>query len=131
MIETGSILSECNFDEVRYEKKAMRYEGTNAMPTDIIGIIHPNGIEYLIEVKATQVGYTELKEKDNEADCIIWLEFGDSFRGGKMNIQLAVVKNPSEIGVKSKQYNWQPFINEFNPEIRTYTSINEMWTVTH
>ena len=69
-----------------------------------------NGPEKLIEVKATQVGYTEFKEKDVDADFIVWVEFNDTFRSGpNKQIEVLVIRPD---GIAAKQWNWKPFKKE-------------------
>ena len=80
--------------QIRFNEKARKHIGTNSKATDIILDLFDKS-ECLVEVKATQVGYTEIKQKDAHADFLIWVEFNDSFRGGSnKKVELSVLKIP-------------------------------------
>ena len=99
-------------DTLHHSIKASRYKSANGWTgarrnnTDLV-IKRKNITETLIEVKATQVGYTEFKPKDVEADFIVWVEFNDTFRSGtNKQIEVLVIRPK---GIRAKQWNWKPF----------------------
>jgi hypothetical protein len=127
LISNGKItfLNGLNTIKIRFNEKARKHIGTNSKPTDII-LDLLDGTECLIEVKATQVGYTEIKQKDADANFLIWVEFNDSFRGGSnKNVQISALKIPNNM--KAKQYNWKPYHEAYpSANVATYASFEDV-----
>ena len=99
-------------DTIHHSIKASCYKSENGWTgsprgnTDLV-IKKNNGAEILVEVKATQKGYTEFKPKDVDADFIVWAEFHDTFRSGtNKQIEVLVIRPK---GILAKQWNWKPF----------------------
>ena len=99
-------------DTIDHSIQASRYQSANGWTgpkrnnTDLV-IKRKNGTETLVEVKATQVGYTEFKDKDVDADFIVWVQFNDTFRSGtNKQIEVLVIR---PTGIDAKQWNWKPF----------------------
>lgn len=98
------ILSNVVFSELKFNVKASTAE-TNEMPTDIIGVVGNN--EYLIEVKGSQSKFTQFNKKDVASDCVIWVEFGSTFRSRSASISVAVIENPALSGLTADKYTWE------------------------
>ena len=111
--------------KIRFNEKASKHIGTNSKPTDII-LDLLDGTECLIEVKATQVGYTEIKPKDAAADFLIWIEFADSFKEGpRKNVEISTLKIPKNM--KPKQYNWKPYHKQYpTADVNTYPNFHDV-----
>ena len=104
-----------NGDSIHHSIQASRYRPANGWSgkkrnnTDLV-IKRKNGAETLVEVKATQVGYTEFKPKDVDAEFIVWVEFNDTFRSGSnKEIEILIIR---PTGIRAKQWNWKPFQKE-------------------
>jgi len=127
LISEGVIpqISGLQWKKIRFNEKALKHVGSNSKPTDII-LDLVNGTECLVEVKATQVGYTEIKKKDAEADFLIWIEFNDSFKQGlRKDVEISTLKIPQ--GMRVKQYNWKPYHKQYpTAVVKTYPSFSEV-----
>jgi hypothetical protein len=127
LISKGEIpqMNRLKWNKIRFNEKALKHVGTNSKPTDII-LDLPNGDECLVEVKATQVGYTEIKKKDAGADFLIWIEFNDSFKQGlRKEVEISTLKIPQ--GMVAKQYNWGPYHNQHPMAVvKTYPNLSDV-----
>ena len=114
-----------NLKKIRFNQKALKHSGSNSKPTDII-LDLLDGTECLVEVKATQVGYTEIKKKDADADYLIWVEFNDSFKQGiNKQVEISTLKIPKNM--KVKQYNWKPYHKQYpDASVYVYSSFDEV-----
>ncbi len=121
------ILPELNFTELKFNEKSARHEGTRKGNTDLIAIVKKK--EYLIEVKGTRKPsqFTQFSEKDIQADCAIWIDYGNSFLQNQSCVEVAVIKNPKSVGLKAKKYTWtSKSFTDLKVPIKSFNSIEAM-----
>ena len=133
MVSDGMIpsLSLDDEDSLIHSAKAEKYKTKNGWSgrrrnnTDLI-IQKASGRQILIEVKATQKRYTELKEKDVEADYLIWLEFNETFRNGSnKTIELSIVV--PDVEMRARQWNWKAYHDKFtSAEVLKFDSLESI-----
>ena len=121
------ILPELNFSELKFNEKSVKHEGTRKGNTDLIAIVKNN--EYLIEVKGTRKPsqFTQFSEKDIQADCAIWIDYGNTFLENESCIEVAVIESPKSSGLEAKKYTWtQKSFTELGVPIKSFNSIEAM-----
>ncbi len=99
------ILPNVVFSELKFNVKASKHANTKAGNTDIVGVVGTD--EYLIEVKGSHSKFTQFNSKDVASDCVIWVEFGSTFRSRTASISVAVIEKPALSGLTADKYTWE------------------------
>ena len=121
------ILPKLNSTELKFNEKSAKHEGTRKGNTDLIAIVKNK--EYLIEVKGTRKPsqFTQFSEKDIQADCAIWVDYGNTFLENQSCIEVAVIENPKSAGLEAKKYTWtQKSFTDLKVPIKSFNSIKAM-----